>query len=430
MLNNLKLKWKITFYFLLFSIFFIVLLWVFQILFLDDMYMKKRYDEIEQAIADIEKSFEDNTTEDVLIELEFGRNIFVTPTKEFEPVDFRGREDKFNNKPVMISEDVTFELEDGETLNLTFNAMVTPVDATVDTLKNQLIVITFIMIIASIILSIIISEKIAKPIEKINSSAKFLSNGEYNLVFDGRGFLEIDELSETLNVAAHELSKIDDLRKELIANISHDLRTPLSLIYSYAEVMSDFPDEISEEQPRIIMDEARRLTTLVNDLLNISQFESKAIEINKTHFNFTKEIKDTILRTNELVKNEKYEIIFKYNDEIFVDADKIKIMQAFYNLLVNAINYTGDDKVVKITQIVKNGFVRIEVKDSGEGVDENMLPYIWERYFKVDKVHKRGVTGTGLGLSIVKNIISLHDGNYGVDTIKNVGSTFWFEIKI
>ncbi len=432
-MKNLKLKWKITFYFLIFSVVLLLVLWFFQTVLLEEMYINMRKKEIERAIQQVEENIEGDDLLNIIRILEIEKNIYVTPSHEYEPFlqnVLNGKRNVKGRKILIVTEREEFKLSNGETVSFTFYAMITPVQSTVETLQYQLYYITFIMIVLSIVISIVISRRIAKPIEEINSSAKFLSSGEYDVNFNGKGFLEISELSETLNVTTVELSKIDNLRRELIANVSHDLRTPLSLIYSYAEIMNDFPNEITPEKTQIIMDETKRLTSIVNDLLNMSQLNSNAIELKKEKFNITKEIKDTITRTEELVKNKKYEIQFDYNDEVYVHADKIKIMQAFYNLLINAINYTGDDCKVVVKQELIDDSVRIEVVDSGDGVDKEMLPYIWDRYFKSDKNHKRGVTGTGIGLSIVKNIIQLHEGKYGVISNKNEHTTFWFEIKL
>ena len=149
------------------------------------------------------------------------------------------------------------------------------------------------------------------------------------------------ELSDTLNTAAHELSKVDNLRRELMANVSHDLRTPLSLIYSYAEMMHDFPDEITPGQTQVIMDETKRLNLLVNDILDLSKLEGCIHRINRYEFNLTAAIRETTQRMAELLKHEDYDISFEYDRELIVYADEVKIIQAFYNLLTNAINYCG-----------------------------------------------------------------------------------------
>jgi len=131
---------------------------------------------------------------------------------------------------------------------------------------------------------------------------------------------------------------------------------------------------------------------------------------------------------NELVKIEGYRIDFEYNRDIYVFADEVKITQSFYNLLLNAITHGGDDKYVLVRQIIMENAVRIEVTDHGEGIKQSDLPYIWDRYFKVDKMHKRPLMATGLGLSIVKKIIEMHNGTYGVESEEGKGSNFWFQL--
>ncbi|HEY5556462.1 HAMP domain-containing sensor histidine kinase, partial [Acetobacterium sp.] len=241
----------------------------------------------------------------------------------------------------------------------------------------------------------------------------------------------------TLNYTAKELSKVEVLRQELIANISHDLRTPLTLISGYAEAMRDLPDENNSENAQIIVDETQRLTTLVNDVMDISKIQSGTHTIHPVSYNLTTNINDTVTRMNKLMHNDGYQIVFGYDEEITLTADETRISQAFYNLLINAINYTGPDKKITVSQsIIKNfgvppsSWVKIEVADSGEGITKEELPYIWERYYKVDRTHKRAVTGTGLGLSIVKSIIDMHGGTYGVSSKINEGSVFWFSLKI
>jgi len=286
------------------------------------------------------------------------------------------------------------------------------------------------MVLLATMLAIIISKHKSKPIEKINQSAKALATGNYETKFRGNGYLEIKELSDTLNTAATELSKVDRLRCELIANVPHDLRTPLALIYSYAEMMHDFPDEVTPEQSQIIMDETKRLTSLVNDMLDISLLEAGVSKLNKTNYNLTESLRKTINRMNELVKNEGYKLDFVYSEDVHVFADEVKITQVFYNLLLNAITHSNDDKTVIVRQIIKEDTVKIEVIDHGEGIRQSDLPYIWERYYKVDKSHKRPIMGAGLGLSIVKKVIEMHNGKYGVESEEGKGSVFWFQLQL
>jgi signal transduction histidine kinase len=214
-----------------------------------------------------------------------------------------------------------------------------------------------------------------------------------------------------------------------MANISHDLRTPLALIYSHAEMMHDFPEEITGEQTEVIMDETTRLSNLVSDIFDVSQLEIGTMELNKETYNITNSILKTIDRTSKLVEKYGYKIVFEGEEDVYIRGDEIKITQAFYNLLINAIHYSGEDLNINVRQIVEGNRIRIEVEDHGIGIEEENLPHIWDRYYKIDKIHRRAIVGTGLGLSIVKKIIEMHGGNYGVKSQTGKGSIFWFSLE-
>jgi signal transduction histidine kinase len=429
LMDKLKLQWKIFIFLLGFCVLLLAILWTFQTVLLSDMYKFVRKVEIEKAISLVGKNINSPELESILFELKMAKEITVKPTQNFAP-PVPPAPGRYTRRPEAITKVHEYILDDGSKISLTFYAMITPVDSTVSTLRIQLIIITGIMVILAIMLAIIISKRISNPIEQINQSAKALAMGNYETEFHGTGYLEIKELSDTLNTAAKELSKVDRLRRELIANISHDLRTPLSFIYSYAEMMHDFPNEVTPEQSQIIMDETKRLTSLVNDMLDISLLEAGVSKLNKTNYNLTESLRKTIDRMNELVKNEGYKLDFEYSEDIYIFADEVKITQVFYNLLLNAITHSGDDKTVIVRQSAIENAVRIEVIDHGDGIKQSDLPYIWERYYKVDKEHKRPIMGTGLGLSIVKKIIEMHDGQYGVESEEGKGSIFWFQIEL
>ena len=428
-MDKLKLQWKIFGFLLGFCALLLAILWIFQTVFLSDMYKFIRKIEIEKAITLVEENIYNPKLEDVLYELELTKEIIVRPTRNFIPPVWSPPDIHNRRQPETITKAKEFVLEDGNKISLTFHAMVTPVDATVSTLQMQLFIITGIMVLLATLLAIIISKHISNPIEQINQSAKVLAKGNYEIKFRGRGFLEIKELSDTLNTAALELSKVERLRRELMANISHDLRTPLAFIYSYAEMMHDFPCEVTSDQSQIIMDEAKRLSSLVNDMIDISSLETGITKLNKVNYNLTESLRKTITRMRELTKNEGYHLNFQHDENVYLFADEIKITQAFYNLLINAITYSGDDKTVIVRQSIKENIVRIEVIDHGDGIDQSDLPYIWERYYKVDQKHKRPIMGTGLGLSIVKKIINMHDGEYGVESGLGKGTVFWFQLE-
>ena len=310
------------------------------------------------------------------------------------------------------------------------NAVISPVTATVNTLNKMLIAISAALLFFALIMAVIISRRISKPIVSLTDDAKKLAGGDYNVKFSASDFREIGELASALDYAKHELSKVDALRRDLIANISHDLRTPLTMISGYAEVMRDLPGENTAENLQVIIDESNRLTTLVNDVLDISKLESGVRTVSPSEFSLTDAICSAIKSYNKLTERGNYKIIFRPEYNITVNTDKTILMQVFYNLLGNAVTYTGDDKTVYVSQSIDSETrnVRITVTDTGDGIAPEKLPLIWDRYYKVDKIHRRASVGTGLGLSIVRGSMELLGGGYGVKSTPGAGSDFWFEL--
>ena len=307
---------------------------------------------------------------------------------------------------------------------------ITPVSSVVGTLRIQLIIMTAVILILSIIIAVFLAKRIARPISDTNEKAKSLAKQDYDLTFEGGEYREITELNATLTYAAGELKKVEKLQKELISNISHDLRTPLTMITGYAEVMQDLPGEMTAENLQIIIDETNRLNSLVTDLLDISRLQSNTADIKKAPFSLTKCIESIFARYTKLIENDGLIISFEHDEEVFIMGDELRITQVLYNLINNAINYIGDDKTVIVRQTVKDDRVRIEVIDHGEGISEENLKYIWDRYYRVTEEHRRAKIGTGLGLSIVKNILIAHDAEYGVESTLGEGSDFWFSMPI
>ena len=321
-------------------------------------------------------------------------------------------------------------MDDGSELLIIQRTKLAPMAALVNTIKTQVVFTSIVLIIFAVVLVIVMSRYITVPIIRINESAKSLANGKYNVSFKGDNYREISELSDTLNYAAVELSKNDKLQKELISNISHDLRTPLTMIRGYSELMRDIPGEITAENFQVIIDETTRLTELVNGMLDLSKIQSGVRVPDKQLFCLTEVIKSTLIRYEKLVTQEAYKIDFIFDDELFVCADRSMILQVLYNFINNAINYTGEDKYVRVEQKLIGKNIRISISDTGEGISEEQLPYIWDRYYKVDKVHRRATVGSGLGLSIVKGVLEAHEASYGVVSEVGKGSTFYFELEL
>lgn len=310
------------------------------------------------------------------------------------------------------------------------NCDIQPVGVTVSTLQFELIYISVILIAVAAAASLLIARRITRPVAAMNEEAKKLAGGNYDVNFAGGEYLETLQLADTLNYAASELSKLDTMQKELIANISHDLRTPLTMIAGYSEVMRDIPGEMSGENMQIIIDETHRLSSLVSNMLDLSRLTGGKRELHITKFSLTQCVSETVSRFAHLREAEGYDISFESDGNIYVEADETLILQVLYNLISNAINYTGEDKKVCVSMQTSNGMCRISVRDTGEGIPAEKLPLIWDRYYRAGDYHKRGIVGTGLGLSIAKNALVLHGAPFGVTSTVGEGSTFWFEMKI
>ncbi len=317
---------------------------------------------------------------------------------------------------------------DGRHYMIMLGAELTPVDATVNTLKTQFGWITFVMVIGAFLLAFLISRNISAPIAKMNRAAKRLAEGRYDVTFDGRGYREIRELADSLNHASEELARTDQLQRELIANVSHDLRTPLTMIRGYSEVMRDIPGENTPENLQVVVDETARLSELVNDMLDLSRIRAGTRQPSMEHFCLTDAVREVMGRYERLMSAEGYRIDFEAEGEVCIYADRVMILQVVYNLINNAIHYAGEDKCVTVSQTVENDTVRITVTDHGDGIAPEELDRIWDRYYKVDRVHKRSAVGTGLGLSIVKWILEAHRATYGVESACGKGSSFWFAL--
>lgn len=313
---------------------------------------------------------------------------------------------------------------------LLINSALEPVGATVSIIKRELMLISVLLIIISFIISLFVARRISRPIDRITQSAERLAKGDFNTYFDGRGYLEAKKLADTLTYAEKELSRVDTMQRDLIANVSHDLRTPLTMLKAYAEMIRDLSGDNPvkrNEHLSIIINETDRLSAMVNDILDLSKLESGKQKLNPSEFEIRAKLEAIIGRFKGISEQMGYSIHFKPDEERLVYCDVVKIEQVIYNLINNAINYTGADKQVYVRQINQPEGVLIEVEDTGNGIEEDKIKLIFDKYYRSEN-HKREVVGTGLGLSIVKAVLKLHGYDYGVRSIIGKGSVFWFRI--
>ena len=446
--NSLAIN--IWFFLIIFSFLILGFLWLFQIIFLDSYYKYYKTKELNIAANELKNNHNINLEhfameKGICIEIynkdtnsysstyhnqgcmEFTndevKNDFINSNKTQKSYNLINN--KFKNQTLLKA----IKLDDN---NYAFiNASLVPMDKTIKILQSQMIYVTIVVLILSFIIGYFISRKISKPITKISTDVKKMAEGNYNIVFSSNeDIYEINELVDNLNYTKKELSKTDELKRDLIANISHDLKTPLTMIKAYAEMVRDLTyknKEKREDNLNTIIDEADRLNLLVNDILDLSAIQSNQ-EIKKEEVDLIKLSNQIIKKFGVLTEKEGYIFIFNHPDKAIVIGDKKRLYQVIYNLINNAINYTGEDKKVILNIIDREKTYLVEIIDTGKGIKEEELKYIWDKYYHNKKKHKRNQYGTGLGLSIVKNILQNHNCEYGVKSSKK-GSIFYFEIK-
>ena len=467
------MRTKMTVIIALFTAVMLTVIWLLFVVFLDDFYKQTKFREIQNSANTVLSHINDETQDltDTVAEICQDTNASILIIRPYgqamEKISFaKPREILTNDYAVSAiveqakadggettlvfdgSSDINVRAgEDNDTMLyarviegnngssvILINMQITPVDATTTTIMRLLILVSIIFITVAVIVGLIIARTLSVPLKKLTVSAEHIGTPEYEKLKGRPGCRETAELNETLSAASAELQKVDDLRRELIANVSHDLRTPLTMISGYGEMMRDIPGENNPENIQIIIDEAEHLSLLVNDLLSLSKLESGMDKLNISDFNVTTELSALIGRYSTMRAVEGYTLDFEYDQEYVIKGDSLKLMQVFYNLINNAINYTGESKHVLIRQTKTcpdgKNYLRFDIIDDGEGILPENLPYIWDRYYKENRAHKRAGVGTGLGLSIVKKIIEQHGGKYGVISEPGKGSDFYIMLLL
>ena len=316
---------------------------------------------------------------------------------------------------------------------LVINTPLELLESYVDFILKQYLYLSLFVVVLALIVSFLLANRITSPIVNMQKEAIKLADGDYHVSFksDRQSYSEINDLANTLDDATDKLSKIDELRKDLLANVSHDLRTPITLIRSYAEMIKDISGDNPvkrNEHLDVIIEESEYLTKLINDMQEYSKMQAGYIELVKSNFDLKTCTNNVISLLDGLIK-EKNITINKNLKSIIVYGDELKIQRVVYNFLSNAIKYSGDNTLIEINIIDHEDYVRFEVKDEGDGISEEMLPYVWDRYYKIDKKFRRNENSTGLGLAIAKAILEAHKAKYGVVSKLNEGSTFYFELS-
>ncbi|MCM1545799.1 MAG: HAMP domain-containing histidine kinase [Clostridiales bacterium] len=320
----------------------------------------------------------------------------------------------------------------GEQYKLLVRYPVTHIAELVRRMEVYLLIVGLVAFVIAFLISYSLANKLSGPLREISGTAQKLAGGNYDVQFNSAQYDEIAKLSDTLNYMKDEIKKSEDFRKELLANVSHDLKTPLTMIKAYASMIKEISGNDPEKREKhldVIIDEADRLTGLVNDILSTSKITAGLEQLNKKVFNLTELLYGVINKFSYLQETQGYSVMVDVDTELYTLADEEQIYQVIYNLISNAVNYTGDDKTIYVTLKYNAADKRINfaVRDTGKGIEEDELAHIWDRYYRSKDSHLRPVKGTGLGLNIVKVILQKHGFNFGVNTSVGEGSTFYVD---
>ncbi len=301
---------------------------------------------------------------------------------------------------------------------------------TIKVIQSQLVIDSVVVIIVSFFVALYLAIKLSKPIDEMSKTAKRWANGETDVTFVGSDFEELGELADALNYAKEGVAQTSVLQRDLLANVSHDLKTPLTMIKAYAEMIRDLSGDVKEKRDlhtKVIIDEADRLTMLVNDILDLSKLQNGMNMPDLKVTDLSEVLETVVFRMTDFAENNGFTILTDIEKNLSTLCDRKQIEQVFYNLIGNSINYTGEDKTISVRLRRKDSLILFETIDSGKGISKEKLPTIWDKYYRFADTHQRPIKGTGLGLSIVKTILEGHRLKFGVISEKDVGSNFFIE---
>ena len=270
------------------------------------------------------------------------------------------------------------------------------------------------------------------PLKQISEAAKQYASGNLDYEIPVYTHDEMGYLSASLNYMAVQLKDMDDYQKKIVANVSHDFRSPLTSIKGYLTAMADgtIPPEMYQKYLNIILFETERLTDLTKDLLTLNEFDTKELLLDKTRFDIQDVIKSTAASFEGVCTPKHISIqLLLLPGSVAVNADMRKIQQVLYDLIDNAVKFSGNESTITVEVAEKNEKVFVSVKDRGMGIPKKELNKIWERFYKSDLSRGKDKKGTGLGLSIVKEIIQAHDEHINVVSTEGVGTEFIFSLS-
>lgn len=300
-------------------------------------------------------------------------------------------------------------------------------------ISRKIDLISVICMIATGLVAFLFADAIFRPLDELKGAIKIATRGQLEERVNIETNDEFKEVGEAFNMMVLRLEQVDNQRKDFVANVSHELKTPLTSIKILAESLinqEEFDIDVYKEFLLDIDSEVDRLNNIITDLLSLVDLDKEKITLvyKPTYINFL--LKRIYSRLRPMAEKKSVELKLVLNEKIQLRADSEKIQQAIINIIENAIKYTPSGGVVELKLYNNNKEAIIEIKDNGIGIPEENIPIIFERFYRVDKARSRDTGGTGLGLSIAWQIVTLHQGTIEVESVVGEGSTFYIKLPI
>ncbi|MBQ9941521.1 MAG: HAMP domain-containing histidine kinase [Christensenellaceae bacterium] len=276
------------------------------------------------------------------------------------------------------------------------------------------------------------ARRIERPLLALDTAAKKLGKGDFTQRLDPKKCNEMAGLAETFNRMAEELEKYENTRESFVANVSHELRSPLTSIQGFVQGMLDntIEEKDREQYLQIVLSESQRLSALIRDMLDLAKFESGQFPLNRSEWDINELLRQCLIRFITKIEDKNLEVSVNIPDEReLVDADQDRITQVVTNLIDNAVKFCDEGGTLKIWTYNSEGRVVVNIANTGSPIPEEDIPFVFDRFFKVDKSHNRRSPGTGIGLSIVKNIVIQHGEKIWVNSQEGTGTVFAFTLS-
>jgi signal transduction histidine kinase len=312
-------------------------------------------------------------------------------------------------------------------------ASVKDMQGIINSLKQRAILFTVTLSVVIVVFAIYFSGMLSRPLKKVVNSIDRISEGYLEDGVSIKGYYEIEKISDSFNIMISRLQKLENSRQEFVSNVSHELKTPITSIKVLADSLlsqEDTPIELYREFLVDITEEIERENKIINDLLSLVKLDKAAGDMNISSVNINELLDQILKRLTPIAKKNNIEIIYESFRPVAADVDEVKLTLAITNLIENAIKYNVEDGWVRISLNADHKYFFIKVSDSGIGIPEEALDYIFERFYRVDKARSRESGGTGLGLAITKSVIQMHRGAIKVYSKEGEGTTFNVRIPL